>query len=330
MSEEQKPSEEQQSSNDPVIECKKNGPLQLNDLNTIIDTDGISLTPRKERVLCRCGKSGLKPYCDGEHISAEFETPEQELEEIEETEEYLGLELTIYYNPTVCYSSENCIRSLPAVFRMNTGDGIDPDGEEAHKIIETINACPSGALSFKYKVPQQNETEQGTEFKILKNGPYIIKGNVTIRHSENEARVELKRCSLCRCGFSENKPFCDGSHTRKGFRDDNFVRIAVVDDLREGLNKAVVDDKEVVIIKQGDTIAAFSNICLHAEASLAEGYIEGNHLTCGKHQWKYDLTTGELDGDPETHLKKLDTTIENQDLLAPIDQIKELPVADKD
>lgn len=330
MSEEQKPSEEQQNSNDPVVEVKKNGPLQLNDLNTIVDSDGIPLTPRRERVLCRCGKSGLKPYCDGEHIPTEFQTPEQELVEIKETEAFLGLELTIYYNPTVCYSSEKCINSLPAVFKMNTGGGIDPDAEASEKIIEAIKACPSGALSFHYKISQQKETEQGTELRILQNGPCMINGDVTIRHSENSASVELKRCALCRCGYSENKPFCDGSHAGKGFRDDNLVRIAGIGDLREGLNKAVVDDKEVVIIKQGETISVFSNICLHAEASLAEGYIEGNHLTCGKHQWKYDLSTGELEGDPDTHLKKLDTTLEDQDLLAPREQIQELPVADKE
>lgn len=65
--------EQNQEPSQPTIECRENGPYQVTDLNRVIDTDGKVLGPKSPRMLCRCGRSGYQPFCDGMHISSEFE-----------------------------------------------------------------------------------------------------------------------------------------------------------------------------------------------------------------------------------------------------------------
>ncbi len=61
-------------------------------------------------------------------------------------------------------------------------------------------------------------TEQ-TKITALDNGPYLVKGPVVVTDAEgNEFRVERETIALCRCGGSTTKPFCDGTHSKAGFR----------------------------------------------------------------------------------------------------------------
>ena len=56
--------------------------------------------------------------------------------------------------------------------------------------------------------------------KPIKDGPLMFNGNVTIRNSSGRDAWHGDRVALCRCGESANKPFCDGTHKRAGFRSD--------------------------------------------------------------------------------------------------------------
>ncbi len=57
----------------------------------------------------------------------------------------------------------------------------------------------------------------GIEITVAENGPLIVSGTVLVRGSDGEVLREVEKCALCRCGHSENKPFCDGSHKTVGF-----------------------------------------------------------------------------------------------------------------
>ncbi|MFL6539286.1 MAG: CDGSH iron-sulfur domain-containing protein [Chthoniobacterales bacterium] len=54
--------------------------------------------------------------------------------------------------------------------------------------------------------------------EIIKNGPYIVKGEVELKDSNGNSYPAEKRMALCRCGASTEKPFCDGSHSKIGFQ----------------------------------------------------------------------------------------------------------------
>jgi hypothetical protein len=80
-----------------------------------------------------------------------------------------------------------------------------------------IDKCPSGALSYeKIKVTIKNRNMKA-EVELMKNGPLLIKGNIEIKSYDGTVVSKEKITAFCRCGVSQNKPYCDGSHKGAGF-----------------------------------------------------------------------------------------------------------------
>ena len=92
--------------------------------------------------------------------------------------------------------------------------------EEAEAIIETIEACPSGALSYTIDDEEHRDCDSLPAIKLAKNGPYEITGGVSLVGIEFGDSASREHFTLCRCGASKNKPFCDGSHFDAGFEHD--------------------------------------------------------------------------------------------------------------
>lgn len=140
------------------------------------------------------------------------------------TKEYTNGEITIVWKPNTCIHSENCIQ-LSSVFNQNKRPWIDPEGASSERIANQIDKCPSGALSYyfndeKKAAGDEEKNAAGTEVNISPNGPLILKGDVTITHKDGKEETRAKVTAFCRCGASENKPFCDGSHHKVGFKDE--------------------------------------------------------------------------------------------------------------
>lgn len=136
------------------------------------------------------------------------------------TKEYPNEELSILWKPKMCIHSEKCWRGLSDVFRYGKKPWIDPNGAESKQIMKQIDLCPSGALSYKLKNEKNKESGSApTKINITKNGPILLKGDVEINLPNGETRKE-SNLALCRCGSSNNKPFCDGSHTKIDFKAD--------------------------------------------------------------------------------------------------------------
>ena len=90
------------------------------------------------------------------------------------------------------------------------------------KIISTVHACPSGAISIKNTQPTPMSDEKitipdGNKVTIISNGPANIAGPCYITHPDGTVEERINGISLCRCGLSAKKPFCDGSHKTNGF-----------------------------------------------------------------------------------------------------------------
>ncbi len=101
-------------------------------------------------------------------------------------------------------------------------------------------------------------------------------------------------------------------------------RIAPEGDLNEGLTRLTIDKTEMVLVKHRGSVSVFGGECLHEGALLANGFIEGDYLTCGKHLWRYHLETGELDGEAGFGLKKLSVWTEEGDLCIDLNEVAKI------
>jgi uncharacterized Fe-S cluster protein YjdI len=129
--------------------------------------------------------------------------------------------LTVVWQPELCIHSEICFKGLPEVFNPAQSPWVNLDGSNIEKIRNQVRKCPSGALSFEISnVNEQNlnKMEKNVILDITENGPILINGPVHVKYKGKEEIKEAKTIALCRCGFSTNKPYCDGSHRKEEFQ----------------------------------------------------------------------------------------------------------------
>jgi len=139
------------------------------------------------------------------------------------TKKYTNGELTILWKPSLCVHSAVCWRGehgLPEVFSPTEKPWIKPDGAQTDRIIEQIKKCPSGALS--YFINQDGEEKETITsesiVETMPDGPLLVYGNLIVKDHHGTETRKSKVTAFCRCGASGNKPFCDGTHTKIGFK----------------------------------------------------------------------------------------------------------------
>jgi hypothetical protein len=108
---------------------------------------------------------------------------------------------------------------LKTVFRMKQEPWIDADGAALEDIIATVKKCPSGALSYSIDAVEQGDPDREPMVTVTDDGPYSVTGGIELAGVEFGEGASREHYTLCRCGASKNKPFCDGSHWRVGFKD---------------------------------------------------------------------------------------------------------------
>jgi CDGSH-type Zn-finger protein len=171
--------------------------------------------------LCRCGASDNKPFCVGAHSTIGFSDRKETDGHLDKRDDYIGKEVTIHDNRGICSHIGYCTDGLPEVFRLGQEPWIDPDGASKEKIIETIRKCPSGALSYSVNGKEYRDQDREPMVTVTRNGPYAVTGGIEIvGHKGRAEEVSEEHCTLCRCGSSKNKPFCDGTHWSINFKDD--------------------------------------------------------------------------------------------------------------
>lgn len=210
------------SKENPVISISKNGPYLVNQGVPVADAEGSAIEAGEKYALCRCGGSSSKPFCDGTHAKNDFNGKEVadrgSISERRTTDEGDGI--TIYDDRTVCSHSGRCTDNLASVFKLGEEPWIDPHGDKAEAIANVVKTCPSGALSYALAdsgKPVEEEREQSVQ--VLKDGPYAVMGGVRVESPDGSSYETRQRFTLCRCGGSKNKPFCDGTHWHIGFKD---------------------------------------------------------------------------------------------------------------
>ena len=144
-----------------------------------------------------------------------------------ETLKYTNNEATVVWKPKVCIHSTICWKGLIEVFNPKEKPWIKMQDASTERIIEQVRKCPSGALSYylnaEAAADQPGDKTIAESASIMKvqvttNGPYLIKSECLIVHSDGREETKTGTVALCRCGASENKPYCDGSHRKIGFK----------------------------------------------------------------------------------------------------------------
>lgn len=210
----------------PKIACLPNGPYYMLTDSTprvvpnLQDASGSPCSTITGVALCRCGGSKNKPFCDGSHGRNGFTDDKLADPQSDRRDNYIGKRITIHDNRSICAHAGHCTDNLDAVFRLKEEPWIDPDAATVEEIISTIQKCPSGALSYTVDGIEHRDLNQPPMVTVAKNGPYMVTGGIELVGHPMSDGASTEHYTLCRCGASRNKPFCDGSHWHIGFNDD--------------------------------------------------------------------------------------------------------------
>jgi CDGSH-type Zn-finger protein len=187
-------------------------------------TPGKSFPTDEEVYLCRCGQSKTKPFCDGSHQKARWDPNEQATrapyDEQAQTIEGPGLKLQDAEE--LCAFARFCDPAGKIWGLIEKTD--DPDARAL--TIREAQHCPAGRLVVSDKKTGQNIEEKLTpsigivEDPALKcSGPLWVRGGIPVESADGKRYETRNRLTLCRCGVSDNKPFCNGAHASIKFKD---------------------------------------------------------------------------------------------------------------
>jgi CDGSH-type Zn-finger protein len=184
---------------------------------------GEKFEKKESCALCRCGSSGNKPYCDGSHMVVGFDGTEiaSRKKYLEHASKLSGPGLGLADVPELCAAARFCHRGGGT--RKLVEKSADP---KLKKIaIESACNCPSGRLVALDKTGKPIEPKFEPSIGIVEDpqakcsGPLWVKGFIPIKSADGFAYEPRNRVTLCRCGQSGNKPFCDGTHISAKFND---------------------------------------------------------------------------------------------------------------
>lgn len=175
--------------------------------------------------LCRCGHSQTKPFCDGTHEKIHFQgqTTASKAPYVERSQVEEGDALSLL-DDNRCAFARFCHRQHGEVWSLTEASSNPQFAKEA---IEGATACPSGRLTALVN-NQLVEDVYPPEISVVQDplegcsAGLFIRGDSELIDEENHAYEKRNRMSLCRCGKSRNKPFCDATHVSIGFADNRL------------------------------------------------------------------------------------------------------------
>ena len=217
----------------PAIMTAKNGPYLVTNVPTVRTPLGERLPAAPQLALCRCGGSSSKPFCDGTHAGNGFSDAKDPNRVPDQRDTYPGQQVTIFDNRGICQHSGLCTDRLATVFRTDQEPFVAPSGGRLDEIVRAVRDCPSGALSLAFDgADDRDEARDLTDWhagreraiEVTQDGPYRVTGGIGLTDGTGAdvpraAGSSREHYALCRCGHSQNKPFCSGMHWYAGFRD---------------------------------------------------------------------------------------------------------------
>ena len=195
-------------------------------------------------------------------------------------------QIKVSFDGAICAHAGICFRELKSVFDGDANPPINLDGAPLEDIIRVVEKCPSSALRYeRLDGDSQESPEVNATATVIPGGPLAIRGQLELNDRQ------WTRLTLCRCGFSKNKPFCDGSHHQQKFDDGELARAEVSGD-PEGETRVTFKaiDNGPVIVKGNLTFKSVEGEILDQREkcgicrcghSKNKPYCDGSHKDAG-------------------------------------------------
>ena len=137
---------------------------------------------------------------------------------------YTGSSATVTWDNTLCIHVGECVRAQGELFDLDRKPWCSPDISDDDTTLDIISRCPSGSLSvvFADSAKAEQPTAENT-ITVVYGGPLLVRGDLTIEGAPADSPGLNFRASLCRCGMSKNKPYCDNSHKQSDFGDAGAI-----------------------------------------------------------------------------------------------------------
>jgi len=213
----------------PAIMTAKNGPYLVTNVTVLRTPLGGEVPVPPQLALCRCGASATKPFCDGSHTTSGFTDAKDPNRVPDQRDTYPGEQVTIFDNRGICQHSGLCTDRVPTAFRSGTEPFVAPSGGRLDELVRAVRDCPSGALSLAFDGDEARDLADwhGTReraIEVTQDGCYRVTGTIPLTDATGAdvpraAGSSREHYALCRCGHSQNKPFCSGMHWYVDFRD---------------------------------------------------------------------------------------------------------------
>jgi len=156
--------------------------------------------------------------------------------------QYTNGEITVFWKPAKCIHATTCFRELIEVFNPGRRPWVNMQGAPTRRIIEVVNKCPTQALEWKYnrdldqavldksyvsteevtpETLEENEpAKKPVKVTVMRNGPLVADGSFRVIGADGTEMKSMIMTSFCRCGGSRSMPYCDGTHRKIGFIDN--------------------------------------------------------------------------------------------------------------
>ena len=167
--------------------------------------------------LCRCGRSSTKPFCDDSHEEGFDGTEVADRRTYDERKTTFPAQgFVLDDDPPLCTDAGYCGDRFEHVWTMLDRTS---DPELAERVRAMVRRCPSGRIVTRDPDGTRDEPAYPPSVAIVTDGPLWVRGGVPVVAADGTTYEVRNRQTLCRCGESDNKPFCDGSHKQVGFRE---------------------------------------------------------------------------------------------------------------
>jgi len=187
--------------------------------------EGAPVDHRESYALCRCGASQTKPFCDGSHAKVGFDGAETASREpyLDQAKVMDGPVMALTDAESLCAFARFCDPNGQVWGQVGQTD----DAGVREAFVRQVNACPSGRLvAWDKATRHQVEHELPVSIGLVEDpeqqcaGPLWLRGGILVVAADGFEYEVRNRVTLCRCGASKNKPFCDGAHASIKFKDE--------------------------------------------------------------------------------------------------------------
>ncbi len=203
--------------------------------------------------------------------------------------QYDGDGIRVTYDAERCIHAAECVRGLPEVFDPDRKPWVEAGAASAEDLAAVIRRCPTGALAYARLDGGPDEGPTSTnELRIVRDGPVYATGGLVLLDAEHSEIGRESRVAFCRCGASENKPYCDGRHAEAGFEDPGVIGNPTVrppgDDDPSDLTirlrpdgPLVLEGRFTVVDTDGESAEGSSGALCRCGASKNKPFCDGTH-----------------------------------------------------